>query len=127
MQSFKRHFPSTRIGFPVAAAFQIHRTELPPFGRIADVALELHSLLFVRDRGLILDDLSAEACQHLFELGRGAKELFVFLADTETRHVPDASMAISAVVEQDGLASGGQMRHVALEVLLHTFAAGESG
>ena len=69
---------------------------------------------------LIEDDAGAH--QHALEFGHGLEEFLVLLRRAETHHALDAGAVVPAAVEQDDLAAGRQVGHVALEIPLRALA-----
>ena len=89
-----------------------------------DAHQEAQVLLVVGDREPVFDQDDAGAHQHAFEIRHGAEEILAFLIGAEAHNALDAGAVIPAAIEQHDLASGRQVRHVALKVPLRALAFG---
>ena len=113
-----------RVVDPAPARLEIHAAQLPLLGGVVQARLEPALLLLVADREPVLDEDDPGAQQVVLELGAGPEELLVLLLRAEAHHVLDARAVVPAAVEQDDLAGGRQVGHVALEVPLRALALG---
>ncbi len=84
-------------------------------------------LLGVGDGEPVLEQLDARARQHLFELRHAAEEFLVLFVVAETHDPLDPGTVVPAAVEQDDLATGRQVRDVALEIPLGLLAVVRRG
>lgn len=92
-----------------------------------DTAEETQVLLGVGDGEPVLEQLDARARQHLFELRHAAEEFLVLFVVAETHDPLDPGTVVPAAVEQDDLATGRQVRDVALEIPLGLLAVVRRG
>src|SRR5208282_3242127 len=104
------------------ARFEVHRAELPTFGRIVDALLKAALLFFIVHRKPELDEVDARPDQHFLELRTRPQELSVFDLGAEPHHALDAGAVVPAPVEQHDLPSARQFSDVALEIPLTTLA-----
>ena len=109
---------SARVLGPSRSGLEIHRAELPSLGWIFHAVLKSPFLLFIAHRKPVLDQDDASAHQHSFKLRTAVRELHVLGLGAESHHALNTGPVIPAAIKQDELASGRQMRDIALEVPL---------
>jgi hypothetical protein len=88
-----------------------------------DAILEAALLLLVADREPVLDQDDAGARSIRSNSG-AVEEVLVLLVGAEAHDVLDAGAVVPAAVEQDPLAGGRELGHVALEIPLRLLALG---
>src|SRR5208337_5190091 len=84
-------------------------------------------LLLLTDLEPVLDEDDAGVDDRLLHLRRDFEEPLHLLHGAELHHALDAGTIVPAAVEENDLACGGKMLHVALDVHLRLFPFGRRG
>jgi hypothetical protein len=115
------------VVLPPGDRLQVHGRELPAAHRVVQPGLEPDLLLLVADREPVLAQQEAVLHQQPLEDRALVQEPAVLLLGAEPHDVLHPGPVVPAAVEQDDLAGGGQVRHVALEVPLGPLPLGRRG
>ena len=110
------------VVLPPRDRLQVHRRQFPPAHGVFQPGLETCLLLLVADAEPVLAQHDAVLMQHPLEDGGLVQEPPVLLGGAESHHAFDAPAVVPTAVEQDDLAGGRQLGHVALEVPLRLLA-----
>ena len=103
---------------PAITGLQIHRAQLPAPGWVFKAGAEAGFLLLITDREPVFQYRDAAAHQHALKFWAGLPELLNLLGRAESHHVFHPGAVIPTAIEEQNLASGGEVLHIALEIPL---------
>src|SRR3546814_1494630 len=112
-------FSSRRRHTRCALVTGVQTCALPIF---SDAHHEAGVLFFIGDRKPVLHQNDARTHKHLFELRHRTKKLFVFFVIAKAHHFFNAGSVVPTAIKENNFAASRQMRYVALEVPLSSFA-----